>query len=191
MKFLNNILQPFVKLFRQPIESFIRLETSADEHTIVAEDGSIVTYLRIDGSRQLIGEQEYWHIIETLTLKMGTRFDRPGHAVQFYFTRNYDRIKDEIQKLIRPNHTAAKNIGLELEDLFEERGKNLCRFLAWEEIYMVLWTRPSALTKSDIGREQKIGREIKWVNAKDSQYPFKAMGALKTKHRAFVTGVKG
>jgi intracellular multiplication protein IcmB len=52
---------------RQPIESFIRLETSDDERTIVAADGSLVSFIKIHGARAMIGEAEYNYILEAAT----------------------------------------------------------------------------------------------------------------------------
>ncbi|HEX2751835.1 MAG TPA: type IV secretion protein IcmB, partial [Alphaproteobacteria bacterium] len=79
------------------------------------------------------------------------------------------------------------NIGLEIEDIFDERAKNLSNYVAWEEIYFVLWTRPSVLTKSDMSREADRARKKKWVKAEDSQYPFAAIEGLRTRHSSFAT----
>lgn len=187
MKLLDAFLKPFVVAMRQPIESFIRLETADDVEVLVSEDGSLVSLVKIEGSRQIIGQEEYNHIVENSVIKMGARFDRPGHAVQVYFTRNPDRMKDEIRGLLRPNHTAAANIGLDINDVIEERERHLVNYLAWEEIYFVLWTRPSALTKSEIDREVKKARGREWVNARNAQYPLAAMEGLRTRHRSYIT----
>lgn len=186
MALFTGLLKPFVKLLRQPVESFIRLETAEDATTLVAEDGSLVTYIKVDGSRQVIGDDEYHHIIEASVVKIGARFDRPGHAIQIYFSRNPDRIQDEIRGLLRPNMTAARNLGLEIDDIFEERARHLSHYLSWEEIYFVLWTRPSALSKSDYAREAERARGRKWIRATESQYPFAALEMLKTRHSSFV-----
>ena len=186
MGFLNSILKPLIKASRQPIESFIRLETADGETTIAAEDGSLITYLRVDGARQIIGDAEYRNIIQSSVVKIGARFDRPGHALQVYFLRNPDRIQEELKALLRPNSTAAKNVGLEIEDIFEERARHLSHYLAWEEIYFVLWTRASALTKADLAREAERMRGRKWVPARDAQYPYAGIEALRTRHTSFV-----
>jgi intracellular multiplication protein IcmB len=182
----DNLLRPFVRLLRQPVESFIRLETSDSEFVFAAEDGSLLTVLKVDGARQIIGDGEYKKILSDCVVKMGTTFDRPGHALQVYFSRNPDRIQEEIRKLLRPNYTAAKNVGLEIEDIFEERARHLCHYLAWEEIYFVLWTRPAVLSKSDMAREAERSRKKKWVKADDAQYPFAAIEGLRTRHQSFV-----
>lgn len=187
MSFLDGLLKPFVRLLRKPIESFIRLETADDETTLVAEDGSLLTVVRVDGARQIIGDAEYKKILSDSVVKIGTRFDRPGHAMQIYFSRNPERSYNELKKLIRPNYMASKNIGLEIDDIFEERAKHLSHYLAWEEIYFVLWTRPSVLSKSDMAREAERARGKKWVKADDAQYPFAAIEGLRTRHNSYST----
>lgn len=187
MGILGGILKPVVRLLKQPVESFIRLETADDEWSLAAEDGSLVTVLRIDGARQIIGDGEYRRILDDSVVKIGSRFDKPGHAIQIYFSRNPDRIHDEIGKMMNSNYTAAEKLELSLEDIFEERIKHLSHYLAWEEIYFVLWTRPSVLTKSDLVREGEKARGRKWVPAQDAQYPFAGIEGVRRIHASFVS----
>lgn len=174
---------------RQPLESFIRLETGDDRVTLVAEDGSLVSLIKIHGSRQLIGDSEYNWIVEQSTLKLGSRFDRPGHALQVYFMRNPDRAGAELEKQLRHPKKAAENIGLDLDDLFEERQKHLAKFLAHEDIYFVCWTRQSLLPKAELERTLKEKQEKKWPKAPNAQFPYAAIPALRMRHRSYVLGV--
>lgn len=189
MGILDAIIRPFMKALRQPVESFIRLETADDEVSFAAEDGSLVTLVRVDGAFQLIGEKEYKKILDDLVIKFGARFDRAGHALQIYFMRNPSRVEDEVRKILRPSHQAAKNIGLEIDDIFEERARHLSHYLVWEEIYLVLWTRPSILSKSDFAREAQRARTRKWIKAEDAQYPYAAIEGLRTKHKSYCTAI--
>lgn len=189
MGIVNKFLKPFSRLLRQPVESFIRLETSDGPETLVAEDGSLVTLLKIHGARQIIGQSEYRRILEDSVVKIGTRFDRPGHAMQIYFCRDPERIGEELELMLRPNQVAARSIGLDIDDIFDERTKHLSHYLAWEEIYFVVWTRPAILTKADLAREAQRARKRRWVTAEDAQYPFAAIEALRTRHHSFVTAV--
>jgi len=189
MGIFENIFKPIVGILRQPVESFIRLETSDDDTTMVASDGSLISYLRIDGARQIIGEEEYKNILNSCVVKLGARFDRPGHALQVYFTRNPERIKEEIRGALRPSQMAARNVGMEIDDIFEERSRVLPRYLASEEIYFVLWTRASSLTKTDMQREKAIAKEKKWVKAAGAQYPFAAIASLRNRHKSYVGGM--
>ena len=87
-KFLDKALAPFARMIKQPLESFIRLETADDSVTLVAEDGSLVSMFQIDGARQIIGAAEYERIVEQGVIKLGARFDRAGYALQAVFIRN-------------------------------------------------------------------------------------------------------
>lgn len=189
MGFLDNFFVPLVNGVRQSVESFIRLETADDEHTLVAADGSLVTYMRIDGSRQIIGEEEYAHLVESSTVKLGARFDRPGHAMQIYFVRDPARAKGAVENIVRPSHSAARNIGLDLDDLFRERVRHMSHYIVWEECYYVLWTRPSILTQSDFARAAKEQQNKKWVNAPNAQFPLAALDILRARHKSYVAGI--
>ncbi|MEZ5815330.1 MAG: type IV secretion protein IcmB [Alphaproteobacteria bacterium] len=193
MNTLQKILAPFQKAMRQSISSFINLETADSDTSLVSTDGSLVSYIKIEGSKQIIGEEEYNNIVEASTIKIGSRFDRQGHAMQVYYVRDPGRIGQVLNSLVRPVRISADNIGLELDDLISERISHLQRFLSHEEAYFVLWTRPSILTKSEIDRSAKDSKENakEWVNASGSQYPFAALEPLRTRHKSFVSAVLG
>lgn len=191
MNFITKALIPFQKAFKQSIASFIQIETSDDETTLVAADGSLVSYVRIEGSRQVIGDEEYKRIVEGMPLKIGSRFDRQGHALQSYFVRDPSRIRKQLEAFMRPSQISAENIGLEVHDVLEERINHLERFLSHEEAYFVLWTRPTALTKNEFKRSLKESKDKvqAWFNAPNAQYPGLALDSLRSRHRSFVSAI--
>ncbi|MGE4313113.1 MAG: type IV secretion protein IcmB [Pseudobdellovibrionaceae bacterium] len=190
MKFVESFLRPFQFAMKQALETFITLETSDDKTTLATMDGSLVSYVRVDGARQIIGEDEYNHIVQSATVKIGSRFDRAGHALQIYFVRDPSRIKGELERLVQPSRTTARNIGLEMDDVFEERARHLQKFLSYEECYFVLWTRPSSLSKAELDRIKKESkRGDKWVHAPNAQNPFGGLDALRTRHKSYVTAI--
>jgi intracellular multiplication protein IcmB len=191
MNFFEKLLVPFQMGFRQAVETFIRLETADDDMTLVAQDGSLVSYLKIDGSRQIIGDEEYRYLVEAATVKIGAKFDRQGHALQVFFVRDPARIEPHLQKLTKPSRVTAENVGLDVDDLLGERVHNLSTILTFEECYFVLWTRPSAMTKSEFERTAREKQEQgkKWVNAGYAQNPLAAVEALRTRHKSYVSGM--
>lgn len=191
MSYVLKLLMPFQVALRKSVESFIRLETADDERTLVAEDGSLLTFLRLDGSRQIIGEAEYKHIVEAATMKIGARFDRPGHAMQVYFARDPNRIEAQLERMMRPSRQTAKAQQLELDDLFDERIKHLSRYLIYEECFFVLWTRPSILTKSELQRSANESKQKKWVSAGYAQNPLAALDPLRNRHKSFISALTG
>jgi len=189
MGLLDKFLAPFQTLMKSTVESYIRLETADSKDTFAAKDGSLVSVLRVEGSRQIIGEEEYRLLIESATLKIGARFDRPGHAWQVVFVRDPERINRYMNRMTMPSQVTAKNTDLELTDLFEERINHLSKFLMYEECYFVLWTRPSVLTKSEIERSSSDRKEEKWVNAAFAQFPLAGISALRTRHKSFISAI--
>lgn len=191
MSYFGRYIAPFQKAFRQSVSSFIQLETSDNETTLVASDGSLVSYVKIEGSRQIIGEEEYNQIVNGATIKIGARFDRQGHALQVYFVRDPGRIREDLENMIRPSRVSAENIGLDIQDVLDERVSHLERFLSHEECYFVLWTRPSILTKNEQARSMGEAKEKaqKWVNAASAQYPHAALEPLRTRHKSYVSAM--
>jgi len=51
---INDLIASVLMALRQPIESYIRLETSDDDTTLVASDGSLVSVIKLFGARQNI-----------------------------------------------------------------------------------------------------------------------------------------
>lgn len=192
MGILDLFLAPFAEMMKHPLESFIRLETADDDTTLVAEDGSLVSIIRVDGSRQIIGAQEYTRIIQQTSSKLGARFDRPGCALQVVYIRNPDRIGKELRERIRPGRRAAEAIGLQMDDLFDERVRHLRNFLACEEFYFVLWTRADALSKPEAKREKerRQRRGASWVRSFNAQRPHAALEGLRTRHRSYVATIR-
>jgi intracellular multiplication protein IcmB len=190
--FLDKALAPFARLIKQPLESFIRLETADDSVTLVAEDGSLISYFQVDGARQIIGASEYERILEQGVIKLGARFDRPGYALQVVFVRNPDRIGRELRNMMRFNKRAADAVGLDIKDLIDERARHLKNYMAWEECYFVIWTRPSAMGATEVKRakEKRVEKNQKWVNSPNAQRPMAGMDELRTRHRSYITNMK-
>lgn len=189
MRFFNKLIAPFQTAFKQSLETFIRLETADDDITLAASDGSLVTYVRVDGSRQIIGEEEYNFLVEGSTIKIGSRFDRQGHALQVYFVRDPGRITHHLENLLRPSHLTAEAIELDVQDIFDEKVRHLSRYLSYEECYFVLWTRPSVLTKNELKRAATESRKKKWLKAGYAQNPLAALDALRTRHKSYIASV--
>ncbi|MEJ0061722.1 MAG: type IV secretion protein IcmB [Alphaproteobacteria bacterium] len=189
INFFDEMLAAIQLAARQPVEAYIELETSDDGQTLAARDGSLVSYVKVLGARQIIGDSEYQWLIDQFSTKLGSRFDRAGHALQFYFMRDPAAVGLEIDRAMRPNRAAAKAVGLDLDDLLNERKRNLARYLVLEDIYLVLWSRPYALTANELKKSTEERRKRKWLKAPRAQFPFAGLEALRTRHRSFVGSV--
>ena len=116
---LGTIGSVVARYAKKPLESFSALETSEGGHTIVAKDGSLATVLRIDGVRQILGQEDLEHLIARLTVQLRPYFGRPGHALQVWFCRDPDLSDLVVSNLMRPPRNVANELNLDFEDLFE------------------------------------------------------------------------
>ena len=70
--------------FAGPVHSYCRLET-VDNGVLVADDGSLVSLLHLEGSLKHVGVEEYTAIVSGLTEKLQATLSKPGHALQVVF----------------------------------------------------------------------------------------------------------
>ena len=66
MSVVNSVLEgvdEFVywagSMFRSAASVYCELETTDDESTLVAKDGSLISFIRVDGARFLVGVEEF------------------------------------------------------------------------------------------------------------------------------------
>lgn len=188
---LSNLKSAFSSMTKKSMDSFCFLETGVSGTTsVVAADGSILSILRIDGVKQLIGPDDLENVIHEMNIKLSSYFGQPGHAMQIWFARDPDLSKQLVSSLNRPARNVAKSLNLELDDLFDERESHLVNFITWEGYYIALWTRPAILTKTELDsiRKEKRRPEI-WPVAIDTQNIFVAARQIQIRHDAFVTAV--
>ncbi len=152
---IDSILAWFSTELKQTAESYCDLETAEDTHTLVARDGSLVSIIKIAGVTKLVGTEEFDAIHRGLTQSLQPTLKRAGHAVQVYFSYDKTGVKPELEEILSPAKGTAARLKLKLDDLFKERIEYLAKYCAKEELYFVLWTRPSSLTGEQLSRANK------------------------------------
>lgn len=190
---IDAILAWFSTELKQTAESYCDLETADDQQTLVARDGSLVSVIRVFGVTRLIGQEEFNAIHQGLTQSLQATLKRPGHVVQVFFTYDREAVRPEIEDILSPAKATAKRLGLDLEDLFNERVNYISRYCAREELYFVLWTRPYSLTNEQLKRANKdklnFIREHKIPPFRNGQNLIAAIPDLREAHASFVRSV--
>lgn len=175
-------------------ESYCEVDT-AEPKALVAHDGSLISVIRISGTTTLIGEAEFARLHEGLSLTLQTTMSRPGYAIQVLFNYDKENVGSLLQNILEPAANTAKRLRLSLNDLFNERTKYLSQYCAEENVYFVLWTRTSSLTKEQFQRatkeKAKLIRENKIPPFKLTQNVIAPMPDLRDPHEAFVRSVMG
>lgn len=187
----DDLLAAIALRLKQPLWAFNRLETASDAYTLVADDESLVTMIRVGGSRRIMGPEEHEETVHKAALAFAPFLDRSGHAVDIWFGRDPTFAEDEVARLLRGPRGTAKAIQLDLGDLFGERRAHLSNFIAWEGLYFVLWSRKSLLTADEQKTAKRAAKEkgAAWPRAKDAQYAMRGCDDIRPAHESFVGSV--
>ena len=192
-KLVNGIdcgIRAISEVFAGPVYGYCRLET-VDDDVLVADDGSLVSLLRLEGSLKHVGVEEYGSIVSGLTEKFQSSFSKPGHLLQVVFEYDPESSASRIAELLRPSRLTAQNLGLHVGPLLDDWGATLQRYCALETCWLVLWTRPAVLPDSlrKTALKERHTAMSKVPTIPGCQQVSRAVAALHDAHNGFLTGV--
>ncbi|NCT56277.1 MAG: type IV secretion protein IcmB [Legionella sp.] len=178
---------------KQTTESYCELETADAPTVLVNHDGSLVSVIRIDGVTELLGNDEFERLVEGVTNAFRAPMGRPGHAIQVFFEQDKQKVKQLIHDIYTPALATSKRVGLNLDDLFQERENFLSDYCAAENVYFVLFTRPFNLSTEQLklanAAKMKMLKDKKAPPFKTAQTVYAAIPELRDTHDAFVRSV--
>jgi intracellular multiplication protein IcmB len=178
-------------MFRSNASMYCELETSEvdDNQTLVAKDGSLVSFIRLNGACKLVGMEEFKQIHRSLYKGIESFFMHRGHKAQFFFSNDQSCVKQDIEAALEGSRMTAKELQLDVQDMFDAKSAHMARYTSHEECYIVLWTSSAVLTQaesSDAAKEKtKFNKEHKIPAMKHTQYVFAAIPELRDRHAAF------
>lgn len=178
---------------KQNLPDYIDLETGQDEYTLATKDGSLLSILRVDGYKSLMNVPSYYEKISTpLSSGFDPFLSKPGHMIQVVFSVDPTKSERVVREALNPSYVTIKKLGLELQEILDERVKNISSLANYEQCYVILWTRPSALVKSDskaeASRKNKVRMEQR-APTKNAQDPFAGNSLLHNGHDSFVNNI--
>lgn len=132
--------------FGQWAESYCKLESAEDSYNLVARDGSLVSIIKINGVKYLVGPDEFDKIHHELTISLKTALSREGHGIQLFFKHDTENIEQQLNSILAPAKETAERLELNLKDLFNEKINFLKNYCHNEEMYLVLWTMPTSMS---------------------------------------------
>lgn len=178
------------EIFYGPVGSYCKLET-VDRDALVADDGSLITVLRLEGALKQVGLDEHHAIMKGLTEKLQATLSRPGHCIQVVFEYDPEASEGRIREILEPSRRTAANLGLHIGPLLENWGQALQRYCAIETCWLVLWTRPTVLAESlrKTALKERMASMNKAPVQPGCQQISAAVTALHDAHSGFLTGV--
>ena len=149
---LSAIARAFASLslsLKQPLTSFCDVETSHGD-ALVTKGGNYLSWIRVDGMQRMGEGKDFANIAEAMRLDLSGALESRGHAIQCWYISDPDAALVEIENLnLRSCREVARQIGLQLDDIFDERALLWPKLMRWEACYLIAWTRTSVLSKEE------------------------------------------
>ena len=124
-------------------------------------------------------------------MELSGALENPGHAIQAWYACDPALSGAEIERHLHGSRRIARELRLHLFDIFAERDRLWPRIMRWEACYLVLWSKPSLLTREE--RKQAGEEAAKLTKGApaigEAMSPFRENETLSAKHAAFVQRV--
>jgi len=198
-KFISSIdilLSKIRKDLYYDIQDYCFLESATGQYIFTGNDGSLVSIFEIKGISELATQDTQVNIASTLYSILKNSFLNEGHTLQFVYSRDPDRTEETLRNLMSPYIKETKRMQMDSEFLFEDKIKNLKNFTCFEDNFLVLWTRPTALNSLvKKNEEENYYKELgKTSTYNTAQQVMLNYVALENKHKstlgAIITALK-
>lgn len=188
---LDSLIYAYKSGIKTSLKDYSDLESVISPTTIVSKDGSMATIYEVFGSKSYIGDEEIILLEEQLYSTLKSSLQKEGHQLQFVFSKDKARVKDFIAGTLEPARISAKNLQLDLDDLFESRIEHLSNFCAYESCYLVVWSTPELIVETlKDQQEENLKRSQKAPVFVDAQNIIIEYERLESNHNALCSTIE-
>ncbi|MCW3782605.1 hypothetical protein [Defluviimonas salinarum] len=186
------VLDTFTKMIggvlQESMMDQIRLETMEDDITLVMKDGTMMSVINLAGALRSPGEADIADMVERMRIVMSAYFSQPGHAIEVNFMRDASAARRYLERMVNRTKRAAHNLGLELDDVLQERVTNLSRKMVSETCLISVFTRATALNAEEVKADVKnLGERMQGMpSLQTAQVPGKALTSVHARHLSLV-----
>ena len=148
-----NVTEEFAHAASECLIDRIRVESVEDERTLALKDGSLASMIRIEGAMRHEDPSELADVADALRVSMAPYLSRPGHAVEFSFSRDPTNAQRKVEQAVDRSRRRAGELGLDLSDVLDGRRRRLSQQLTGECFLAVVYTRPTADAAASRGQK--------------------------------------
>ncbi len=120
---------------------------------LITRQCAMLTMFELTGSMEVVGEAEFERITSELRRALAAYFQQAGHALEVSFERDPDLVRDKVRQLMTPAYQTCERIGLDLQDMLDDRCERIASLCAHESCYVLLTTHLSVLGEEGLKRE--------------------------------------
>lgn len=188
---IEGVIMHLLSALMTDTEHYCDLET-IDGTAICANDGSLATIVRFNGTKSVLSRERFLQMIGRLEQSMSVFFSTRGHQLQVVFRRDLDASM-ELDANAAQQRMSAERLQLDLDDIINESCEKYKQFIYDEQCYMVFWSRPALLDASEVrmarAQMNEFRNENNWPSVKDGQNILRPISFLYDRHQAFVAKI--
>jgi len=189
---LEAVLLHVIGLLKTDVEDYCDLETIDGGRAIVAQDGSLASIVRFNGTKSVLGREQFERLIQLLDGSFSVYFKNRGHQLQVVFRRDLDA-RGALERNAIQQRSTADRLSLGIHDLIDESVEKYSQYVYDEDCYLVFWSRPALLdtveAKLATQATNEFRKESNWPAASDAQNLLRPISYLRDRHLSFVSKI--
>jgi len=166
----------------------------ARPYILVTRNCSMLTVFELTGSMDVVGDAEFESITDNLRRAMTSYFQKAGYSVEFSFERDPELVQQRVRTLMQPAYDTVKRIGLDLNDVLDDRVQRVSSLCSHESCYVLLYTHLTAMAPDELKRElARHKAAMKEYNVKPmlaAQSATAIMKGLISRHESFIEAME-
>ncbi len=189
---LEAVLLHVIGLLKTDVEDYCDLETIDGGRAIVAQDGSLASIVRFNGTKSVLGREQFERLIRLLDGSFSVYFKNRGHQLQVVFRRDLDA-RGALERNAIQQRSTADRLSLGIHDLIDESVEKYSQYVYDEDCYLVFWSRPALLdtveAKLATQATNEFRKESNWPATSDAQNLLRPISYLRDRHLSFVSKI--
>ncbi|CFQ66584.1 conjugal transfer protein [Yersinia similis] len=133
------------------------------------------------------------HYISRLHTSLASEFKTLGHKLSFVFERDPGKAREELNRLFAPQFRAIRRLGIDIDDIIQEKIDKLTPYAARERAFLVVYTGLISLPGAELKSDQKrLNKQLEGAPvARYGQNPeLYRLEGLKMRHDALVSKIQ-
>ncbi|WNV05879.1 hypothetical protein RP726_05565 [Candidatus Methylospira mobilis] len=187
---VNNVINFVNDSFGKSAKTQIRLETAINPTTFAADDDSLISVIEVYGALNILDKDDFVTVVEHLSESLNSKMMHAGHAIQFVFSYNPDA-SHEIDELLHGSRQTSKQLGLDLDVIYDDTKASVARYTAIEHVWIAIWTRPFVLPparqKQATKHQQERNRKVPYMPG--CQNLTRGLSELESEHESLVSSL--
>lgn len=166
----------------------------ARPYILITRSCAMLTVFELTGSMDVVGDAEFESITDNLRRAMTSYFQKPGYSVEFSFERDPELVQQRVRSLMQPAYDTVKRIGLDLNDVLDDRVDRVASLCSHESCYVLLYTHLTSMSPDELKRElARHKAAMKEYNVKPMLAAQSATAILKgllSRHESFIEAME-